>query len=175
MNQARIDLALVLSHLGVPFELDSFSKRLNLQKKIYIAQLTGADLGYRYSWYLRGPYSTNLTADAFTLCDDIRSEDTDYRDFTLHEQTIQQLDLAKTVWEQPAEFDGSQDDWLELLASLHYLRHIAYRPKGAERDFEECFQKLVDSKPRFSTMKAQAEIAWNRLDDFGLIDRKSLE
>src|SRR4051812_11372113 len=45
--------------------MSSFDDRLALQKGVYLAQQMGVNLGYQFSWYLRGPYSRNLTSDAF--------------------------------------------------------------------------------------------------------------
>ena len=41
-------------------------------------QVAGTDLGYRFGWYIRGPYSTTLTQDAFTLKDEIAVGETDH-------------------------------------------------------------------------------------------------
>ena len=67
MNRRQIALKLVLEELGVPETMDSFDDRLILQKAIYLAQQAGIPLGYHYYWYLRGPYSRELTADAFAM------------------------------------------------------------------------------------------------------------
>jgi len=174
MNAARRELALVLDHLGVSVDLGTFSKRFNIQKKIYLAQITGIDLGYRFSWYLRGPYSTNLTEDAFALKDEIAEGVADHEDYQLLDEVTEVLDRAKELWEKPREPAISDDDWLELLASLHYLRHIAYRPPGAKRDFDEVFTLLVKSKPQLTNKKLPARRAWKRLDEFGLVQAKTL-
>ena len=72
MNAARVELKLVLDEAGIaPINLDTFSQRFNIQKRVYLIQLMGYDLGYRYGWYIRGPYCRELTADAFTLRDEI--------------------------------------------------------------------------------------------------------
>jgi hypothetical protein len=34
---------------------------------MFMLTMAGVDLGYRYSWYLRGPYCPALTFDAFAL------------------------------------------------------------------------------------------------------------
>jgi uncharacterized protein YwgA len=174
MNAARRELALVLGHLGVPVDLDTFSKRFNIQKKIYLSQIAGVDLGYRFSWYLRGPYSTSLTDDAFTLKDEISEGLADHEEYQLHEAVTEALDQASKIWERPGDVVISDDDWLELLASLHYLRHIAYRPPGAKRDFDEVFTLLVQSKPKFKNREDSARRAWQRLHDFGLVQAKTL-
>ena len=174
MNAARIELALILGHVGVSTELSTFSNRLQLQKKTYLVQITGPDLGYRFGWYIRGPYSPGLTQDAFTLKDEIASGDTEHESFHLSSEVVDSLETAKQLWALPGHAVIDHDDWIELLASFHYLRHIAYRPHGATRDFEEVFVLLRQSKPRFASQKKAARQAWQRLDEFGLIESKTL-
>ncbi|MCB1125124.1 MAG: hypothetical protein KDM81_01410 [Verrucomicrobiae bacterium] len=65
MNRRQIALKLVLAELGIRATMESFDDRLILQKAVYLAQQAGIPLGYHYYWYLRGPYSRELTADAF--------------------------------------------------------------------------------------------------------------
>jgi len=65
MNRRQIALKLVLDSLGIQLSMSSFDERLALQKTIYLAQQMGVPLGYQFSWYLRGPYSRELTSDAF--------------------------------------------------------------------------------------------------------------
>jgi len=173
MNAARKELALILEHLTVPIDLQTFSNRLNVQKKVYLAQIAGTDLGYRFGWYIRGPYSTDLTQDAFTLKDEIASGEADHKAFQLAPKVTKALDTAKKIWDSPPK-STDNDDWLELLASLHYLKHIAYRPHGAKRDFDEVFELLIQSKPQFKKRKEEARAAWKRLDDFGLVRAKTL-
>jgi uncharacterized protein YwgA len=66
MNRRQIALKLVLNELGMNQSMDSFDERLTLQKTIYLLQQMGVHLGYQFSWYIRGPYSRDLTADAFS-------------------------------------------------------------------------------------------------------------
>lgn len=65
MNRRQIALKLVLDELGMAPSLSTFDDRLILQKTVYLIQQLGVSLGYSYSWYIRGPYSRDLTADAF--------------------------------------------------------------------------------------------------------------
>lgn len=65
MNRRQIALKLVLDELGMDPSMESFDERLILQKTIYLVQNMGIPLGYHFSWYIRGPYSRDLTADAF--------------------------------------------------------------------------------------------------------------
>lgn len=65
MNRRQIALKLALDDLAITPDLSTFDGRLALQKAVYLAQQMGVPFAYRFSWYLRGPYSSELTADAF--------------------------------------------------------------------------------------------------------------
>src|SRR5262245_20956825 len=56
----------VLSSLdGV--NLTTFTGRLILQKRMFLLLMSGVDIGYNFSWYIRGPYSPGLTRDVFVV------------------------------------------------------------------------------------------------------------
>ena len=175
MNPARVELKLILDQAGITdISLETFSQRFNIQKRIFLVQVMGCDLGYRYGWYIRGPYCRELTADAFALKDELNDGERDHERFELEQETKDRIEKAKTLWSPPVGLGVSQDDWLELLASVHYLRHIVYWPKGALRDFKAVFKALIEAKPKFVGAKAAAQQAWDRLDEFGLIQAKTL-
>lgn len=67
MNTQQTKLGLALQHAGVPLSVESFDDRLILQKAVYLLQQAQIHLGYRFRWYIRGPYSTDLTEDVFAL------------------------------------------------------------------------------------------------------------
>jgi len=172
MNTARVELKLVLSQAGIgDIKLDSFSQRFNVQKRIYLTQVMGYDLGYRFSWYLRGPYCRGLTEEAFILKDELNSDDNEYESYELSSVGIANIDRAKRLWEIPEDTQIDNDSWLELLSSLHYLKHIAYWPKDTDKVFNSVFNKLIESKPQFENSKEVAEKAWERLDKHGLIEK----
>src|SRR5207253_2671703 len=52
----------LLRYLNV-FDSSSFTGRLIIQKTVYLLQVFGFALGYRFSWYIYGPYSPDLTRD----------------------------------------------------------------------------------------------------------------
>lgn len=175
MNAARIELKLVLDQADIgDINLETFSQRFNIQKRIYLIQLMGFDLGYRFGWYIRGPYSRPLTAEAFTLRDELVAEEKDHADFKLAPQSVEWIERAKRLWDVPSGLSVSNDQWLELLASIHYLKHIAYWPKGEIKDFKEVFASLIDTKPQFKSREDDAQRSWKRLQEFGLIDAKTL-
>ena len=50
--------------------METFNDRLIFQKTVYLIQEFGIYLGYKnFSWYLRGPYSSELTKIGFELKD----------------------------------------------------------------------------------------------------------
>ena len=103
MNSARIELKLVLDEAGVPINLDAFSERFNIQKRVYLIQIMGVDHGYRYAWYLRGPYSRALTADAFTLRDELAAGERDHEKYSLVPEVVGRVAKAMQLWELPDE------------------------------------------------------------------------
>jgi len=175
VNKDHILLKLVLDEIGLgDLKIDDFRSRKILQKKTYLLQLTGIDLGYRYNWYLYGPYCPALANDTFTLRDEIKY-DNEFNTYELNSKSKSRLDTLNRVVSLPESVETTEPEWLELLASLHYLKHIAYWPGKMNPDFEELFKKLGESKPHFRDKKELAQVAWQRLDGVGLITRKTLE
>jgi len=173
MTLSQVVLKLFLDEVEVPLDLSTFDKRLLIQKKTYLAQLTGFDLRYRFAWYVHGPYSRLLTQDVFRLKEEVDEGDRDYEGTALSPLAGQLLETARTFWNnRPAPV--SESDWLELLASLHYVRHIAYSPSKTPRDFAEAFHTMVECKPKFARREGDAQAAWEQLQRVGLIARKNL-
>ncbi len=175
MNKDHILLKLVLERIGFQdIKIDNFIERKILQKKIYLLQLTGIDLGYRYNWYLYGPYSPALASDTFALRDEIEY-DKEFEDYKLNTQTESKSKVLDKIVNLPDSQGTNEPEWLELLASLHYLKHIAYWPGKNNPQFDEVFSKLVESKPHFTDKKDLATVAWERLDSVRLVEEKTLE
>jgi len=175
VNKDHILLKLVLDKIGFgDINIEDFTARKILQKKIYLLQLMGIDLGYRYNWYLYGPYCPALANDTFTLRDEIRYYD-EFKHYELNSRTNNKFDTLNKITIPPDTPETSEPEWLELIASLHYLKHIAYWSGKDNPEFEEVFQKLGKSKPHLADKRELAEVAWDRLDDAGLVGNKTLE
>ncbi len=175
MDKEHILLKLVLDRIGFGnIEIDTFEKRLILQKKIYLLQLTGTDLGYRYNWYLQGPYCPALANDTFNLREEIRYDD-EFNDYELNMKTQNRFEILNKIIGMPDTPTIRESEWVELLASLHYLKHIAYWPGKCKPEFDEIFEKLKESKPHFADKMALAKDGWERLNNIGLITSKTLE
>ena len=175
MTNAHILLKLILDEIGLgELEIGEFNTRKVLQKKVYLTQLTGVDLGYRYNWYLYGPYSPALASDAFALRDEI-NYDKEFNNYELTSRTKSKLATLGDTGSLPQTAETTEPEWLELLASLHYLKHIAYWPGKDNPGFEQVFAKLAESKPHFAGSKDLAIVAWKRLNSVGLVKEKTLE
>jgi hypothetical protein len=111
--------------LGVSDDIATVGDRKRVQKAVYLGQVAGADLGYRFSWYLMGPYSPGLTEDYFELDtkrDLVREAGTGK---VLHPQYVLALRAIKPLLDPPEDIPLRQEQWLELLASYHYLRRVS--------------------------------------------------
>ena len=131
-------LASFLVRIG-NFSLDTFDSRLIFQKTVYLLQAFGFYLGYRFSWYIRGPYSPGLTSDGFKIHENLSQ----YPPFK-----TQNLETERR-FEQFLEFiDPHKDDvlWLEVAASAHFLARV-----HMESDDEKILQSIKAKQPRVTT------------------------
>ncbi|MBD3397534.1 hypothetical protein GF413_00420 [Candidatus Micrarchaeota archaeon] len=125
MDRGQIALKLFLDELGIDFDIKTIDDRKRVQKAVYLGQLSGVDLGYRFGWYIRGPYSTSLTNDYFPLAESLASEDNGWEGKTLKKSVKEKLARIKPLMEPPHGVSLRQEDWLELVASLDYLRRVS--------------------------------------------------
>jgi uncharacterized protein YwgA len=125
MDRGQIALKLFLDELGIPLDIKTFDDRKRVQKAVYLGQLSGVDLGYRFGWYIRGPYSTRLTNDYFPLAESLASEDTDCEGKTLKKGVKEKLAKIRPLMNNPEDVDLPQEDWLELVASLDFLTRVS--------------------------------------------------
>ncbi|CAG9259208.1 conserved hypothetical protein [Burkholderia diffusa] len=122
MDTKQLVLKLALEEAGQSLDVDTLDDRMRLQKAVYLLQAAGANLGYRYSWYLKGPYSTALTQDYFAIAEAVRDGDAaDGR--SLKDEVAQRLKVAAKILVRPQQAKEIPiPQWYELLASLHYLK-----------------------------------------------------
>ena len=71
----NIDIANGIVFQKMAIGKESFDDRLICQKKIYLLQSLGTNLGYTYNWYVRGPYSPALTTYIYANLDVLNSND----------------------------------------------------------------------------------------------------
>jgi hypothetical protein len=153
MEPKLIVLKLFLDALNVDCNIKDVSSRKAIQKAVYLGQLSGIDLGYRYGWYKLGPYCSSLTDDFYNLVRGLRVEDqANLKKLPSH--ISEKLQPIKAVMQPPASWALPKEDWLELLASYHYLLNVRKRTHG------EALEILRKEKP---TLAPFVEIAQDTL------------
>jgi uncharacterized protein YwgA len=118
METKQLVLKRTLETINEDLDVVGLDNRLRLQKAVYLVQAAGADLGYTYSWYIKGPYSTGLTQDYFALAEN--SQDDDQRN--LSTAFTDKVREAAKVLLKPKKLTAQKHEWYELLASLHFMR-----------------------------------------------------
>ncbi|MGD8450386.1 MAG: hypothetical protein PVJ57_01090 [Phycisphaerae bacterium] len=119
MNRQQLGTKLTLDALDVPLDLGTFDGRLTIQKSTYLAAAAGSDCGYYFRWYLRGPYSPELTRDAFSIKADVDGGLDESSRWVFDDAALQRLDKARKLI--PARGTPDRARKLELLASVHFL------------------------------------------------------
>jgi uncharacterized protein YwgA len=150
MDKRQIAIKLTIDTLGLSFEIDSFPKRLILQKAIYLAQTAGVDLGYHYRWYLKGPYCGHLADDCYFVASPMADED-EYKGWTLDQASVSALKRIKPLFLEKKDVDKSAKD-LELLASVHFL---IVRKQVIDNDIAGIVKILKANNKPFSEKEVQ--------------------
>ncbi len=158
MDQKLVVLKLFVDQLEIPFDISTVDSRLIVQKAIYLGQLSGVDLGYRYGWYIHGPYSSELTKDYYALDRAIRAgnNDTENRHFNDNVQS-----LLNSIKELICMRDSTPlTNWMELLASYHYLRTVQ------NKNHEDAVSVIEKKKPHLMGDISRGKLA---LESVGLL------
>lgn len=142
-----------------PFQYQNdFDKRLILQKAIYLLQAFGLNIGYRYSWYLRGPYCPDLTKVAYSVANDY-----DPHAFSKFCDAQDEERFCEFL-----RFLGDKKDdqeWMEVTASIHFLAKL-YGEQNEQLVFDKIHKKM-------GRLSRETFIAvWNNLRLNGLLAKK---
>jgi hypothetical protein len=141
MDGRLIVLQRFIEALGEPTDISSIDSRKRFQKAVYLGQLSGVDLGYRYSWYVHGPYSTALTKDYYSLSSALAADEKPPSEKKLKPAIVEKLKSVRELLKVPASVGLDEPSWYELLASWHYLLKISKQAPNAARD------TMVRTKP----------------------------
>jgi uncharacterized protein YwgA len=136
-------LSRIFHQLGFSeIKMNDFQDRLKYQKIVYLIQKFGLSLGYGYSWYVRGPYSPDLTKNLFSISKNptIFSEGCKLR-LNNEEKVISRIDEFKNLLEE----NINDPLFLEILASMVFIKDT-YQSKNV--DNEELKEILLELKPR---------------------------
>jgi uncharacterized protein YwgA len=145
----------ILKRIGNYDGMDEFNKRLVLQKTIYLLQSFDLYLGYKFSWYIHGPYCTELTRDGYNIPE--IDDDTQITVFSSHED--------ENRFSQFLDFLGenkNNPDWLEIIASIRFLKEI-----NPQMEKEKILDIVVNKQEYFEMNDCIN--AWEYLKEWGLI------
>ena len=142
MNNSQIATAIALRDLKC-YSLDTISDRILLQKKIYLAQDNGLLLGYGYSWYIHGPYSTDLTAVAYQVIPEGLEAIERYRFKNQYKGIIDRVNALENIITEK-HLQISVVKWYELLASIAYWYNRGFTSE------EQIVEKMRVTKPQFT-------------------------
>ena len=129
------------------FNMDFFRDRLLLQKKVFLLQEIGVDLGYNFRIYLRGPYSAQLSTDGYKINAYENLSD------NLEESIKERIKIINLI----GEGHENEAPWFELVASIAFysikekkskeeIKKIIFLTKphlASEEAFEEAYRKLI--------------------------------
>lgn len=151
----RHELAAILKDVG-NFSMDDFEGRLALQKTIRLLQAFGVDLGYRFGWYLHGPYCKALFKDgheAHRVVDEIPRVDVSFEGEETQRYYVQFKEFMQDKEHDPAR--------LEIGASICHLAAA-----GIGKD--DILKVVEEKSPEFS--HAQCMSMWDELEKCGVVD-----
>jgi len=162
MADRKILLSIIFDNFD-GLRLDDFPNRLKLQKRMYLMQLFGLDLGYRFNWYIHGPYCPTLADDAFELVQRPDIVRTGSSEFELSEKAKSLLKKYKSLEKRLSTYELIKS--LELAASIHYLKNIGFIPGGATKTN---IRRALRSKGK-NFAENEIQNAWDSLKAFNLI------
>ena len=143
----NIDIAngLVFQALGI--SKDTFDDRLLSQKKMFLLQELGVNLGYTYNWYVHGPYSPDLTTYIFHKLDVLKEQD--FSEYRFSEAVQGKVNTVNALAAKKPDA-LSMCSWYELLASVLYIK--------TKWKKEDVFASLVKHKPKFTKEQFEAAV-----------------
>lgn len=139
-NEKNLILGRILKLLGFnQIDMDNFDNRLKYQKIVYLTQNYGLSLGYGYSWYVKGPYSPELTKSLFNITSETLSESDNFR-FQDDATIVRKINEIKVLLNEKVQ----DPFFLEVLASIVFIRKFLQR----EIPLETLKLELLKRKPK---------------------------
>lgn len=166
ITQELIALAQCLRALDVK-SFNELEQRISFQKKIYLLEVCGADLGYRFTWDKFGPYSKSLAYCAGSY-EEYRAEIDEVMDqFEFKDDFKDGINRAKRLIAKPIEAEKIPESiWVEILSSLHFLSTEAGRLPFQREKQVEAKKLLLETKPHLQNHEPLISVAWDHLEKY---------
>jgi len=143
--------------------LESPRQWVKHQKRVYFIQLCGVDLGYDFKSSNHGPFRQSLTDDLEEYKDCWKDVDILREKSSLTEEAKKKINQAKKIMEMPEGLQNERE-WLELLATLHFLaEHSFLGQVWYKVDLEKLKEKLINKTQLDSKYYDFVGVAWERL------------
>lgn len=149
MNNIDIANGVIFQKMGIRKE--TFDNRLICQKKVYLLESLGTDLGYTFNWYVRGPYSPSLTNYLYNNLEVLLAND--FSQYSLSEIAEKNVERVNSLTKAKKQ-DMSVESWYELLASLVYIATNKQSWKIDDKK-ESLFDILMRYKPQYNMEQCQ--------------------
>ena len=123
--------------------MDNFDNRLKYQKVVYLLQTYGLSLGYGYSWYIKGPYSPDLTKVLFNITPELYEESKNLKfgnEIAIDEKIIS--------WLKTLELNINDNLFLEVLSSLIFINRSI---NSSSVDCPKLKEALLNKKPKLAS------------------------
>lgn len=140
MNEQYVAVRLIHDFiLDRPPSTNDLDNRVIAQKIVYLASSLGVECGdFEFNWYKRGPYSPALTRVLY----DNNTDESFFSAFQLKEDAKKILHPLKSLFlKKPVNM--KEVDWIELLASTHFLLK-------KHHDILTATKELVMLKPKYT-------------------------
>lgn len=153
MNKTKILISLCMKKFGLDENLKTLEERILIQKKFYLLQQFGVNLGLNYGWYKRGPYCTELTRTIYSQKD----EPEDTSKYKLKNDLINKIEEVNNLISN-TKMEGLNDQqWSELLASLHFLGKNKILVES-DKLSQELTNELIVLKPWYTKLQINKAI-----------------
>ncbi len=144
-------LAGLFNGLDKQLSMEQFDDKLEVQKITFLAQEFGIDLGYSFEWYIRGPYCKQVSKDAHTILDSNLSTISP-NDVGLNEEQIHSFrELLRP--------NLNDTDWLEIAASLLYLKNENYEDDELDQIIGYLLEDLTSGYKNFDEILVRHVLA----------------
>ncbi|MDR1992175.1 MAG: hypothetical protein LBQ98_01545 [Nitrososphaerota archaeon] len=153
MFDATSRLFASLAALGINPKMETFGERKRVQKTVYLLdKVFGLNFGYNFSWYLHGPYSSQVTQIIYDVVEGRKT--VDQQTTSLSSEDTYKIECLKAFLKD----DLNVNDQLELLVSVDYLLNCIVNPQNIAPTDHEIIEFLNLKKPWFSNEEIQVAI-----------------
>jgi len=164
MDRQQILLAKTLESANIPLCVDTFDDRLILQKATYLLQSAGIHMGFRFRWYLRGPYSPDMTASAFGIVNEGDFAQNELKNWNLDQESASRAAKLKPLLNRESESASAKARRLELLASALFL----FKTEQAKPEDPNGTSQILQSNDKHYAPE-EVNSAVKELKEYGLL------